>query len=69
MTNEMLYTVKQASEVLGTNVSYVYKLIDAGQIRAMKLGAVKIRKEELLRFVTEAEGKDYTDPYNVKVMA
>ena len=63
---EMLYTVKETAEILKCNVDYVHKLRKSGLIRFMKLGSYKVRKAELERFLAEGEGKDLTDPFNVK---
>lgn len=63
---EMLYTVKEANEILKTNTGYVYNLIKSGQLKSLKLGSVKTRKIELERFLAENEGKDLTDPFNIK---
>ena len=54
---ELLYTVKQVSKLLQTDEPTVRKLISKGYIRALKLGR--------LRFLKEAEGKDFTDIDNV----
>lgn len=62
----MLYTVKEVSEIIKTNPSYVYRLIRCGRLPAIKLGAYKVRSEALDAFLREHEGKDVTDPYNVK---
>lgn len=59
-----LYTVKEVSEILKTNSGYVYKLIDAGLIRAMKLGRLKVSSFELEEFLKRNVGLDLTDPYN-----
>lgn len=64
-----LYTVKDVSKLLKTSIPFVYKLIKAGQIRALKLGYIKIRKEEVERFMRESEGLDITDPQNIKPFA
>lgn len=61
----VLYTVKEVSKILGTNVDYVYKLQKAGLLKFMKLGSLKCREEELQRFLKESEGKDVTDPEKV----
>lgn len=63
---EMLYTVKEVSEILKCNTDYVHKLRRAGLLKFMKLGSFKVRKSELERFLQECEGKDVTDPNNVK---
>ena len=45
-----LLTVKQVREMLQTNPAFVYKLIDAGRLRSLK-----VREEELERFLIEEE--------------
>lgn len=50
-----LLTVKQVSEMLQTNPAFVYELIDAGRLRAIWLRSLKIREEELERFLIEEE--------------
>lgn len=50
-----LLTVKQVSEMLQTNPAFVYKLIDAGRLRAIWLRSLKVREEELERFLIEEE--------------
>lgn len=63
---DMLYTVKDVSEILKTNVAYVYKLRDAGLLQFLKLGQYKCRKRTLEEFLKKYEGYDLTDPYNIK---
>jgi excisionase family DNA binding protein len=50
-----LLTVKQVSEMLQTNPAFVYELIDAGRLRAIWLRSLKVREEELERFLIEKE--------------
>lgn len=64
-----LYTVKEVSKVLKTSIPFVYKLIKVGQIKALKLGYIKIRKNEVERFMRESEGLDISDPQNIKPFA
>ena len=45
-----------------TNQAYVYSLIKPCLLPVLKLGSYKIRKEALIRFLEENEGKDLTDP-------
>lgn len=63
---DMLYTVKEAAEILKTNVDYVHKLRKAGLLPFLKLGSYKVRKEALEEFLAKYEGKDLTDPFSVK---
>lgn len=50
-----LLTVKQVSEMLQTKTAFVYELIDAGRLRAIWLRSLKVREEELERFLIEEE--------------
>jgi excisionase family DNA binding protein len=61
-----LYSVKQVSELLHTNITYVYKLINVGLLPALKIGSWKIKKESLNKFLDDYEGKDLSDPNNIK---
>ena len=58
MGNEIIFTVKEVAEILHTNKGYVYALIKRGLLPALKLGSLKIRKEALLQFLKDNEGKD-----------
>ena len=65
---KILYTVKEVSELLHTNTTYVYTLIKAGLLPVMKLGSYKVRKESLNKFLADYEGKDLTDPNNISIV-
>lgn len=65
---EMLYTVKEVSQILKCNVSYVHKLRNAGLLRFMKLGQYKIRKSNLEKFLADYDGMDVTDPDNIVLL-
>lgn len=62
----MLYTVKEVSEILKTNVDFVHKLRKSGLLPFIKLGSYKVRKESVEEFLKNYEGKDLTDPFNIK---
>ena len=62
----MLYTVKEVSEIIKTNPTFVYRLINCGKLPAIKLGTYKVRKEALEAFLLEHEGMDATDPENIR---
>ena len=64
--DKMLYTVKEVSEIIHTNPTYVYQLINSGLLPALKLGSYKIRKAALLNFLEDNEGKDLTNPFDIK---
>lgn len=65
MNEKLLYTVKEVSEIIHSNPTYVYQLINTGLLPALKLGSYKIRHETLVNFLRQYEGKDLTDPNNI----
>ena len=69
ISNEkLLYTVKEVSELLHTNPTYVYNLIKAGLLPVLKLGSFKVRKESLSKFLEDYEGKDLTNPEKITII-
>lgn len=59
---KLIYTVKEVSEIIHTNPTYVYSLINNGLLPAIKLGSYKIRCETLSNFLEKYEGCDLTNP-------
>ena len=66
ISSDVLYTVKEVAELLKTNVDYVHKLRKAGLLPFLKIGQYKVRKQSLELFLERYEGKDLTDPFDVK---
>lgn len=57
----MLLTVKETAEALKVNKNYVYRLIQAGLLKSLRLGSIKIRKENIEDFLKEYEGQDVNE--------
>ena len=55
MSNEILYTVTEVAKLLKVNRTFVYELINRGELPAVKVGSLKIRKTTLEKFL---EGKE-----------
>lgn len=66
ITEEILLTIPQAALLVHTDVSRMRALVRDGHIRALKLGELKIRRQEIDRFLKEAEGLDYSDTGNIR---
>ena len=67
MPEEMLYTSKKnAAKLLHTNPGYVYRLRDAGLLKFMRLGSLRVRKVTLEAFLEKYDGMDLFDPFDVK---
>lgn len=58
ITTDQLLTVRDVSEKLGIHLNTVYKLVNSGAIRSVKLGPrlTRIRSTELNRYLTEGQG-------------
>ncbi|KAB3534445.1 helix-turn-helix domain-containing protein [Alkaliphilus pronyensis] len=67
-SKDVLYTVTEVAELIKSNQSYVYDLIKAGLLPALKLGSMKITRKDLLAFLDKYKGHDLADPYNIKVL-
>ena len=63
---DVLYTVPEVAKLIKTNPAYVYELIKADLLPVLKLGSMKVRKVALEEFLKKYEGKDLTDPKNIK---
>lgn len=65
-SENILYTAKEVAQLLKTNVDYVHKLRKSGLLPFLKLGQYKVRKQALIDFLRRYEGKDLTNPFNIK---
>lgn len=65
-SERILYTVKEVSQIMHTNPSYVYQLINAGLLPVLKLGSYKVRHIALMKFLDEYEGYDLSDPKKIE---
>lgn len=63
---DYVFTVAETAKILKTNKNYIYDLIRKKHISALKLGSLKITKDEIERFLKEYTGKDLSDLDNVK---
>ena len=47
----MLYTVTEVAKLLKVNRNFVYNLIKNGELEAVKIGSIKVKKEALNRYI------------------
>ena len=47
----MLYTVSEVAKLLKVNRNFVYNLIKNGELEAVKIGSIKVRKEALNDYI------------------
>ena len=65
MKDDRLYTIAEASEILGCSKNLIYDLINNGLIRGLKLGRLKIIKATLEEFMEKYDGQDLSDFGNI----
>lgn len=53
-----LFTVSEVAKRLKVNVNAVYKLIQQGHLKALKLGSLKVAASELESFINRANSID-----------
>lgn len=51
----MLYTVSEVAKLLKVNRNFVYDEIKKGKLRAIKVGSIKIKCEDLEAYINERE--------------
>ena len=47
----MVYTVTEVAKMLKVNRNFVYKLIKDGELEAVRIGSIKVRRDALDRYV------------------
>jgi len=58
MTDKKYYTTKELAEMLGLNVMTIYRYINAGKLKAYKIGKeFRIDKSEFDRFMRKSKTK------------
>ena len=47
----MLYTVSEVAKLLKVNKNFVYKIINNGELEAVRIGSIKVKREALDRYI------------------
>ena len=47
----MLYTVTEVAKKLRVNRNFVYKIINNGELEAVRIGSIKVREEALNQYI------------------
>ena len=48
-----MYTVSEVAKKLKVNRNFVYDMINKGELKAVKIGSIKVRKIDLEDFINE----------------
>ena len=49
----MLLSVSEVAKLLKVNKNFVYKIINDGELEAVKVGSIKVKKEALTKYVND----------------
>ena len=63
---EELYTIKEVSKLLKCSINRVHDLRRSGLLKCLKVGNYKVTKASLNEFLSKYDGKDVTNPYDIK---
>lgn len=63
---KLIYTVSEVSSILGVNKNSIYKLINSGLLKTIKLGRIKITDTSLNTFLKTYDGYDLSNLENIK---
>ena len=47
----MLLSVSEVAKLLKVNRNFVYKIINTGELEAVRIGSIKVREEALNRYI------------------
>ena len=51
MQNKDYYSLQEVAEILGISVRSLYRYIDSGRLRAIKVGYWRVNKDDLDKFI------------------
>ena len=63
---EELYTIKEVSKLLKCSINRVHELRKSGVLKCLKLGNYKVTTSSLNEFLSKYDGKDVTNPHDIK---
>ena len=58
---KLLFSIPEAAKMLGIGKNKMYEIVGSGLISVLKLGSMKITKQELERFVDSNMNMDLTN--------
>lgn len=51
----MLYTVREVAKLLKVNRNFVYDIIKKGELKAIRVGSIKIKRDDLEAYINQRE--------------
>ena len=58
----MLYTVSEVATLLKVNRNFVYDEIKKGNLEAVRIGSIKVKKESLIKYINSKADTSFSIP-------
>lgn len=59
MSDDIVYTISEVSKLLKVNRNFVYGLIKSGELKAIKIGSLKVKKKDLCEYLDNLKPINY----------
>lgn len=59
MNDDIIYTISEVSKLLKVNKNFIYGLIKSGELKAVKIGSLKVRKNDLQEYLDNLNPTNY----------
>lgn len=59
MSDDVVYTISEVSKLLKVNKNFIYGLIKSGELKAVKIGSLKVRKNDLQEYLDNLSSTNY----------
>ena len=59
MNDDIIYTISEVSKLLKVNKNFVYGIIKSGELKAVKIGSLKVRKNDLQEYLDNLSSTNY----------
>lgn len=59
MSDDIIYTISEVSRLLKVNRNFVYELIKSGELKAIKIGSLKVKKKDLCEYLDNLKPINY----------
>ena len=59
MSDDIVYTISEVSKRLKVNRNFVYGLIRSGELKAIRIGSLKVRKKDLHEYLDNLNSINY----------
>lgn len=59
MNDDIIYTISEVSKLLKVNKNFIYGIIKSGKLKAVKIGSLKVKKNDLQEYLDNLNPTNY----------